>query len=54
MRNKYIAKVLSAVLGAALLVGTLAGCGVGAGGIPEWNKDRAVRLTWLGDMPWIE
>jgi len=29
-------------------------CGVGAGGIPEWNKDRAVRLTWLGDMPWIE
>ena len=38
MRNKYIAKVLSAVLGAALLVGTLAGCGVGAGGVNSGSE----------------
>ena len=29
-------------------------CGVGAGGIPEWNRDASVRLTWYGNMPWKE
>ena len=29
--------------------------GVGAGNIPEWKEQVApVRLTWHGDMPWME
>jgi tRNA(Ile)-lysidine synthase len=30
-------------------------CGVGAGNIPEWHSLTApVRLTWQGDMPWMD
>ena len=30
-------------------------CGVGAGNIPYWKPDVFnVRLTWHGDMPWID
>ena len=33
----------------------LLAAGVGAGDIPQWNKeDSPVRLTWHGDMPWTE
>ncbi len=28
-------------------------CGVGAGGIPDWDPDgSSVRLTWHGEIPW--
>jgi len=30
-------------------------CGVGAGGIPRFDpKKDNIRLTWQGDMPWLE
>ena len=30
-------------------------CGIGSGGIPEWNgQDHPVRLTWHGEMPWMK
>lgn len=30
-------------------------CGVGAGNIPYWDgKNSPIRLTWYGDMPWME
>ena len=30
-------------------------CGVGAGDIPEWNREKhPVRLTWHGEMPWLK
>ena len=30
-------------------------CGVGAGGIPAWTGEAdSVRLTWSGDMPWMD
>ena len=33
----------------------LLAAGVGAGGIPAWDaKADPVRLTWQGDMPWME
>jgi len=30
-------------------------CGVGAGNIPDWNpQTNPIRLTWHGDMPWMD
>jgi tRNA(Ile)-lysidine synthase len=29
-------------------------CGVGAGNIPRWDAEKqSVRLTWIGDIPWM-
>ena len=32
----------------------LAAGGVGAGGVPRWKReDGWLRLTWTGEMPWM-